>query len=161
FAAWTGPTATAPGNNVLAPINVGATDQTKNSNLGVNGLAVFGNSILQANSYLNWGATSGTNGYGVRDNGGTLEFKNTGGSWQSLQTIINNYVPLGGGGWALSSNNLYNTNSANVSVGAGTNPGAKLTVSSTGSDISGTAMSTTFRTQAGNLGTTAGNELTL
>ena len=31
-AAWVGPTATAPGNNVDAPINVSASSQTKNGN---------------------------------------------------------------------------------------------------------------------------------
>ena len=77
--AWTGPTATPPGNNVPAPINIGTADQIKNGNIGVNGLAVFGNSLLggatSSNAYLNWGATLGVNGYGIRDNAGTLEFK--------------------------------------------------------------------------------------
>ena len=86
--AWTGPTQTAPNGNVSAPINVGTTDQVKNSALGINGLAVFGNSLLQASSYLNWGATAGTSGYGIRDNAGILEFKNSGGTWASIQSIV-------------------------------------------------------------------------
>src|ERR1700674_5515131 len=71
--AWTSPTGTPPANNVAAPLNVSATGQSKSGWLGVaknasplteldvngigslNGLAVFGNSILQASSYLNWG----------------------------------------------------------------------------------------------------------
>lgn len=46
--AWTGPTSAPPNFNVSAPINVGTTDQIKNAGLGINALAVFGNSILQA-----------------------------------------------------------------------------------------------------------------
>lgn len=36
---------------------------------------------LPASYYLNFGATLGTSGYGIRDNGGTMEFKNSGGTW--------------------------------------------------------------------------------
>jgi len=94
--AWTGPTDTAPNSNVSAPLNVGSTSQTKNGVLGVNGLAVFGDTILDGpNSYLNFGATAGTNGYGIRDNAGTLEFKNTGGSWNNLTTFIVNVLGIG------------------------------------------------------------------
>ena len=90
--AWSEPTAAPPGNNVAAPINVGSTDQVKNGGLGVNSLAVFGNSLFGdapgSNAYMNFGATSGSSGYGIRDNAGILEFKNDGGTWGSLQTII-------------------------------------------------------------------------
>ena len=41
-AAWVGPTATAPDNNVAAPINIGSVDQIKSAGLGVDTLAVFG-----------------------------------------------------------------------------------------------------------------------
>ncbi len=97
-AAWTGPSATAPNSNASAPINVGAVDQVKSASLGVNGIAVFGNSLLGgavgSNAYLNFGPTAGSGGYGIRDNAGLLEFKNTGGSWQTLQSVI---AGLGGG----------------------------------------------------------------
>lgn len=96
--AWTGPTATAPSGNVSAPINVSATSQLKNGSLGINALAVFGNSIFSANSYLNWGTTSGSSGYGIRDNAGTVEFKNSGGSWASMQSTIYDYCAGGGCG---------------------------------------------------------------
>ena len=94
--AWTGPTATAPGNNTAAPINVGSVNQVKNGNIGVNGLAVFGNTLLQGSSYLNFGSTSGTSGYGIWDNGGTLNFKNSGGSWQTIQATVATLVGSGG-----------------------------------------------------------------
>ena len=38
-----------------------------------------------ASSYHNWGATAGTSGYGFRDNGGTMEWKSSGGSWTTFQ----------------------------------------------------------------------------
>ena len=45
--AWTGPTATAPGGNVAAPINVGTTDQVKDAGISVNALATFGSQYIQ------------------------------------------------------------------------------------------------------------------
>jgi hypothetical protein len=135
--AWTGPSASPPDNNVSAPVNVGATSQTKNGALGVNSLAVFGNTLPSGSSrYLNWGTTAGSGGYGIRDVSGTLQFKNTGGSWQTLQTAVTTYVALGAGGWTTSGNNIYNSNSGNVGTGA-TSPGQKL-------DVSGTVRATSF-----------------
>ena len=91
-AAWTDPTDAPPNGNVAAPINVGTTGQVKNGGLGVNTLTVFGNSLFGgstgSNAYLNFGADSGEPGYGIRDNDGTLEFKNDGGTWQSIQNIL-------------------------------------------------------------------------
>lgn len=91
--AWTGPTQTAPNGNVAAPINVGTTDQTKNGVLGVNGLAVFGDAIISTvGGYLNFGTIpvfgDPSSGYGIRDNGGTIEFKDSGGGWSSLSTAV-------------------------------------------------------------------------
>ena len=116
-AAWTGPTAAPPGNNVAAPINVGNVDQVKNGGLGLNSLAVFGNSLLGgstgSNAYLNFGPTSGTNGYGIRDTAGTLEFKNLNGSWASLQSTIFTLCGSGAcGGGDGSSSYIRRTNAA-------------------------------------------------
>ena len=47
-AAWTGPTATAPQNNTDAPINTGTATQNKDGTLGVDGLAVFGNGVVDS-----------------------------------------------------------------------------------------------------------------
>jgi len=93
--AWTGPTSAPPNGNVSPPINVGTTDQVKNAGLGINSLAVFGNSILQAASYLNWGSTSGSSGYGIRDNAGVLEFKNSGSLWNNLSNSVLNVLGTG------------------------------------------------------------------
>lgn len=46
---------------------------------------------LAANMYLNWGTTRGSGGYGIRDNAGTIECKNSGGAWEAC---------AGGGGSA-------------------------------------------------------------
>lgn len=123
--AWTGPSGAAPNNNVGAPINVGSTSQVKNGSVAFSGLAVFGNTILQGSSYLNFGATAGTNGYGVRDNGGLLEFKNAGGSWASLQATI--AALAASSSWSVSGTNIYNTNTGNVGIGT-TRPSYKLAV---------------------------------
>lgn len=102
--AWTGPTQLPPPNvpdgNVSAPINVGSIEQLKSGVLGVNGLAVFGNTLLSgASRYLNFGTiptpSDSSTGYGIRDNAGTLEFKNSGGLWASLNTMIQNYLSIG------------------------------------------------------------------
>lgn len=86
--AWTGPTQTAPNGNVAAPINVGTVDQLKNGGLGVSSLAVFGNAILSgASPYLNFGSTAGKSGYGIRDNNGVMEFRDSGGEWTPFSTV--------------------------------------------------------------------------
>jgi hypothetical protein len=40
--------------------------------------------ISGANRYLNFNGTSGEPGYGIRDNGGTLQFKNESGAWTNF-----------------------------------------------------------------------------
>lgn len=120
--AWTGPSEAPTGGNVAAPVNVGSTAQTKSGTLGVNGLAVFGNTLLSGSSrYLNWGTTAGDSGYGLRDNGGTIQYKNSGGNWTSFS---------GGGTWTTSGDDIYAANSGNVGIGV-TNPSQKLVVSGT------------------------------
>lgn len=46
--------------------------------------AVLGNNLFPASSYLSFGATAGTDGYGIRDNSGTMEYKNFGGAWTGI-----------------------------------------------------------------------------
>jgi Chaperone of endosialidase len=131
--AWTGPSATAPGNNVAAPINVGVTTQTKAGLMGVNSLAVFGDTLLAANSYINWGLTAGSGGYGIRDNAGILEFKqSSAGSWQTMQAFVAGLV--GTSPWVTNGTHIYNSNTGNVGVGTAA-PGSKLTVSANTSNL--------------------------
>lgn len=51
----------------------------------VNGAGeVKGSVRFPASSYVNFGADAGTSGYGIRDNAGTVQFKNTGGAWTDI-----------------------------------------------------------------------------
>lgn len=112
-AAWTGPTGSPPSENVAAPINVGATGQIKQGPLGVTG-------------YLNFGSTLGDSGYGIWDDAGTLEFKNEGGSWASLQSIIYSLVGDSTSPWQTSGTSIY-YRAGNVGIGL-SNPGYPLQV---------------------------------
>lgn len=86
--AWTGPTSAPPNGNISPPVNVGTTDQVKNSGLALNSLAVFGNAILSgASHYLNFGGAAGSSGYGIRDNNGVMEYKDSDGDWIAFNTI--------------------------------------------------------------------------
>ncbi|MBL8158400.1 hypothetical protein JNK62_02625 [bacterium] len=50
-------------------------------------LTVFGDTLFNGTDrYTNFGTTTGTDGYGFRDNGGVIEFKNAGGTWQGVTT---------------------------------------------------------------------------
>jgi hypothetical protein len=117
--AWTGPQ-NAPPNCVSgqtgcdAPINVGPTAQFKNGNFGL-----WGNRLLAASggSYLNFGATSGSTGYGIRDNSGTLEFKNTGGSWTNLTNTVTNVLGIGAVSQIKFSDGTMQTTAATTSTG--------------------------------------------
>lgn len=64
--------------------------------------------IKGSNHYLNWGSTSGINGYGIRDNSGTMEFKNSGGSWTGIGS--------GGGG-----TNFFSNSGSNTTLTTGSN----------------------------------------
>lgn len=134
---WSSPTASPPNNNVPGPLNTGATAQNKsgdlliNASLGANSLNVFGNTVLNGSTrHLNWGTTAGATGYGIRENAGTLEFRvNAASTWKTLQTIVNEYIALGGSQWTTNGSNIY-YNTGNVGVGL-TNPTAgKLAVTS-------------------------------
>jgi hypothetical protein len=55
---------------------------------------------LDAGSILNWGATLGASGYGIRDNAGEMEYKDDGDSWIAFNSLggsasIHFYFPSG------------------------------------------------------------------
>ncbi|MDQ7779654.1 MAG: hypothetical protein RDV41_08080, partial [Planctomycetota bacterium] len=52
----------------------------------VNWAGYFDNAALglTAGNYINWGATPGAGGYGFYDNSGTIQFKNSSGSWAAI-----------------------------------------------------------------------------
>ncbi len=97
--------------------NVGVGDVTPDHKLDVNG-----NIGLSYGSYINFDDVTGTSGYGFRDNAGTLQFKNFGGSWTAFGA--------GGGDdgdWVVSGANIYSAVGGNVGIGT-TSPGEKLVV---------------------------------
>lgn len=121
--AWSGPSQSPPDGNVSAPVNVGAADQVKTGGFGAGSLRVTG-----SNGYLNFGSTEGESGYGIRDSAGVLEFKNSGGAWDSVQSVVYNLVGEGGDSyWTASGNNVHNSNSGNVGIGTAS-PSQKLEV---------------------------------
>lgn len=77
-------------SNVSSGNTIQATDV---SNLYdcLTGTTAFDNIGLAKFSYLNGGGTFGSGGYGFRNNSGTMQFKNSGGSWTDI-------VTAGGGG---------------------------------------------------------------
>ncbi len=68
-----------------------------------------------ASAYINWGVTAGASGYGIRDNAGTLQFKNSGGSWDSF---------VGGAGGGAPADGTYWVRTANASLSDETIMGA-------------------------------------
>ena len=53
-------------------------------------LDVYGNTILSGSDrYLNFGTTTGETGYGIRDNNGIMEVKNSNGEWGDVLTVSN------------------------------------------------------------------------
>lgn len=48
------------------------------------GALKFSTMGVASGGYVNFGATVGTNGYGFRDNSGTMQFKDSGGSWNDF-----------------------------------------------------------------------------
>jgi hypothetical protein len=69
----------ATGDGELFHINSGSTPTTR---FTVNDDGSI--DLATAGTYLNWGATIGTTGYGFRDSAGTIQWKNSGGSWQAV-----------------------------------------------------------------------------
>ena len=67
--------------------------------------------FLGADGYANWSATVGTNGYGLRDNSGTVQWKNSGGSWANLGSV---------GSPDLTTNNVLGSTSAHLQQVTGT-----------------------------------------
>jgi len=79
--AWTGPTAAPPGGNTAAPLNVGSEQQFKPGIVGANIVNIYGSA-----QYLNFGNLTGASGFGLRNDGGVIQFKHSGGVWSPLAT---------------------------------------------------------------------------
>lgn len=78
-------------NDILAYIEDG-TYRVNTASLEITGVTAISASLaftaaqlnVYANGYMNFGTTAGSSGYGIRDNAGTIEFKNSGGSWTNI-----------------------------------------------------------------------------
>lgn len=80
------------------------------------------------NKYLNFGTLSGENGYGIRDNSGIIEYKNSGDVWSGIGSSVSSDTNING---VVGPNFLFSTSSSgnltiNISTTTGTitfNPG--------------------------------------
>lgn len=84
FSLWLALAVVAFGALVAEPLSAQSTQIQIAINQLVTGVTPFQILRMIADGYVNFGATSGVNGYGFRDSGGTIQFKNSGGGWVSL-----------------------------------------------------------------------------
>ena len=98
--------------------DVSATSGYSNT-AAINGLLTTQSGIrITAGKYINWGSTAGSAGYGFRDNAGTLEYKNSGGSWEAFSS---GGVELHGGGGFVVGNGVVTYRSIFIGTDAGLN----------------------------------------
>ena len=90
--------------------------------------------IRGTNKHLNWGSTSGTSGYGLRDNAGSMEYKDSGGSWAGFSA--GSQTPwtanIDGGG--------YNLTNVDYITATGTNATSSFTAINVGTTTSAYAV---------------------
>jgi hypothetical protein len=106
-------------------------------------LDVSGNIGLTASSYINFGATDGTTGYGLRDNAGNIQYKNSGGAWAALGNTLDASYNQGGAGAGrtITANSgavlLNGSNAADWTLSANSNAaGGVVFIQNTGSGLS-------------------------
>ncbi len=85
-------------------------------------LHVVGNMLQSANSYHNFGSAVGYWGYGIRDNGGIIQFKNNGGTWTNLGGSSG-----GSGQWTDAGTYIHANNATNVVISDAGNVGVGTT----------------------------------
>jgi len=122
-------------------------------------LDVFGNIGLTASYYINWGTTDGETGYGLRDNSGTIQYKNSGGAWSNFVTsspdpltgTAGQTITFGANGSQAATSILY-IDSTNNKVGVGTTtPSSTLDVAGT---LGGYGLALTAHSSSGSSGST-------
>ncbi len=118
---------------------------------------------IATNTITNTGVRTASNGLNVASNDVKLGGALTGATTVSALTATNKMSFTGTGVDAFNvDGTTFSIDATNDRVGIGTAaPGAKLSISTTGTALSGTAASATFTTLAGALGTSINNELSL
>jgi cytoskeletal protein RodZ len=61
-----------------------ASNQVVLGNDSITQTILNGNISLDASAYINWDSNSGDTGYGFRDSAGTIQYKNSGGTWEDI-----------------------------------------------------------------------------
>lgn len=127
-------------------------------NIGITGNYISPNGdaynvlISGTNRYLNFGGVSGFSGYGIRDNAGVIEYKNSGGTWTAISS------GGGGGGITLQTNGVANGSQTLLNLIAGTgmtitdNGSGGITFASTGGGSSTPCTTTALSVQYNNAG---------
>ncbi len=120
-----------------------------------------------ADGYINFGATTGSGGYGFRDSAGTLEYKNDGGGWLAFgggggDFMADGSVPMTGG-LDMAGNAVYGvgslTASGTITVGANTGTdGYDVNFYGTYSALTGSRMFWDASKSAFRAGNTPGNQ---
>lgn len=85
----------------------------------ITGVTAFSPIRLAASAYANWGATTGTSGYGIRDNAGTMQFKNSGGSWQNFVGGAGGGAPADGTYWVRTADGTLSDETVMGALGTG------------------------------------------
>jgi len=145
LADWTQPSAVPPDNNTPSPVNVGIATQIKNGNLFLGTGKTF-SATLGLFGQIGIGTTEPTVALDVN---GKIKSLSTVASDVGTTVVTKDYVDThsSAGFWAVSGNNISNTNTGNVGIGK-TNPAVKLDVNgkirsqSTGNTDSGTTVAT-------------------
>ena len=97
-------------------------------------LSVSGDLFLDgSNRYLNFGSATGTSGYGIYDNSGILQFKNSGGTWTNIPTSTlpsatdGQTMYYAGSTWTATSALYISSSTGRIGIGT-TTPDQALTV---------------------------------
>tara|TARA_R100000808_G_C2155553_1_gene168623 strand:- start:11140 stop:15390 length:4251 start_codon:yes stop_codon:yes gene_type:complete len=132
--------------------------------LTVNGTISGKQVILGRAQYINFNTETGESGYGIRDNGGTIEAKNEGGTWMTVLTSSGG----GGGGGSGTINSgvakklaFYSSTGTTVDDATDLYVGSSGTYFSVGGDSFGQATATVKGTLSSSGNVTANGSITL